>query len=333
MTKAIRIHHYGGPEVLRYEDVELGAPGPGEVLIRHRAIGVNFADIHTRAGRYPLPSLPGSLGGGAMGVIEALGEGVAEGVDRLSVGDRVAYSSGGHALPRGSYAEARVMSVEPLVRLPDTIDDETAAAMITKGLTAQYLLCDTFTVGPGDTIVVHAAAGGVGLILCQWAREIGARVIGVVGTEAKARLAAEHGCAETIIAGREDIAARTRALTGGEGVAAVYDSVGADTFRASLECLRPRGTLVSFGSASGPVPPFDIFELNTLGSLYVTSAAYHWHMRTRAEMLARAAELIEVVTAGVVRIVINQRYGLADAAQAHRDMESRATTGMSILIP
>ena len=333
MTKTIRIHQYGGPEVLRYEDVEIGIPGPGEALVRHHAIGVNFADIHTRAGRYPLPSLPGSLGGEGMGVIEALGEGVGEGLDGLSIGDRVTYSSGGHALPRGSYAEARVMSVEPLVRLPDTIDDETAAAMITKGLTAQYLLRDTFTVGPGDTILVHAAAGGVGLILCQWARHIGATVIGVVSTEAKAQLAAEHGCAETIIAGREDIAARVRALTDGEGVAAVYDSVGRDTFRASLESLRPRGTLVSFGSASGPVPPFDLFELNALGSLYVTSAAFHWHMRTRAEMLARAAELIEVVTSGVVRIVINQRYALADAAQAHRDMESRATTGMSILIP
>lgn len=328
-VKAIRLHRYGGPEVLKYEDVEIGTPGPGEALVRHRAIGVNFADIHTRNGRYPLPALPGGLGSEGMGVIEALGAGVKD----LSVGDRVAYSSGGHALPRGSYAEGRVMSADTLIRLPEYIDDETAAAMTTKGLTAQYLLRDAYRVAAGDTILVHAAAGGVGLILGQWASHIGARVIGVVGSEAKARLASRHGCAEVIVAGREDIAARARVLTGGEGVVAVYDSVGHDTFRASLESLRPRGTLVSFGTTSGPVPPLDIFELNTLGSLYVTSAAFHWHMRTRAEMLARSNDLIEAVGAGVIRILVNQRYPLADAASAQRDMETRVTTGMSILIP
>ena len=328
-VKAIRLHRYGGPEVLNYEDVEIGTPGPGEALIRHCAIGVNFADIHTRNGRYPLPALPGGLGGEGMGVIEALGAGV----KNLSVGDRVAYSSGGHSLPRGSYAERRVMSVAPLIRLPECIGDQTAAAMTTKGLTAQYLLRDAYRVAVGDIILVHAAAGGVGLILSQWARHIGAQVIGVVGSEAKAGFAFQHGCAEVIVAGRDEIAARARELTGGEGVAAVYDSVGRDAFRASLERLRPRGTLVSFGTASGPVPPLDIFQLNTLGSLYVTSSGFHWHMRTRAEMLARAEDLIEAVGSGVIRIPVNQRYPLADAARAQSDMEARVTTGMSILIP
>lgn len=325
----VRIHEYGGPEVLRYEDVPIGAPGEGEILVRHRAIGLNFADLHTRSGRYPLPSLPHAIGGEACGVIEEVGAGV----DYLKIGDRVAYSTGGHALPRGTYAEARILAADRMIVLPDEIDDETAAAMVTKGLTAQYLLKDVYKVGPDDTVLVHAAAGGVGLILCQWARYLGARVIGVVSTEAKADLARQHGCHETILSGSEDIAARVRELTNGAGVPVVYDAVGKDTFEASLHSLRPRGMLVSYGTASGPIPPFDIFRLNEMGSLYLTSAAFYWHVRTRDDVLSRSADLMDVILKGAVKIVVNQRYALADVAQAHRDMESRATSGMSVLIP
>lgn len=329
MVKTVRIHAYGGPEVLRIEDVPLAEPGPGEVLLRQRAIGVNFADIHSREGRYPLPHLPHAIGGEAMGVVEAVGPGVTE----FRISDRAAYSTGGHALPRGAYTEARVMSAEHLVPLPDGIDDMTAAAMITKGLTAQYLLRDVFPVQAGQTILVHAAAGGVGTILSQWAAHLGATVIGVVSTAEKAALARAHGCAEVILSGQEDIADRTRALTGGEGVPVVFDAVGKETFEASLHALRPRGMLVSYGTASGPIPPFDLFRLNRMGSLYVTSAAFYWHMRSRAEMLGRAAELIEVVLSGAVKIAVNQRYALNEVADAHRAMESRATSGMSVLIP
>ena len=328
-AKAIRVHEYGGPEVLKLDEISVGTPGQGEVLIRHRAIGVNFADIHTRTGRYPLPILPHVIGGEAAGVIEAVGDGVTD----LEPGDRVAYSSGGHALPRGSYAEARVLSARNLILLPDQIDDETAAAMVTKGLTAHYLLHDVFPVGPGQTILVHAAAGGVGLILSQWANYLGARVIGVVSSDAKAEIATQHGCHHTIVGDIGNIPARVRALTGGAGVPVVFDAVGHDTFEASLQSLRPKGTLVSYGTASGPIPPFDIFRLNEMGSLFVTSAAFHWHHRNREEVLSRAADLIDVVLRGEVRIAINQRYALEDAAQAHRDLESRATTGMSVLIP
>ncbi|MBT5458971.1 MAG: quinone oxidoreductase [Rhodospirillaceae bacterium] len=329
MVMTVRIHEYGGPEVLRYEDVPIGSPGEGEVLVRHRAIGLNFADLHTRSGRYPLPSLPHAIGGEACGVVEEVGPGV----DYLNVGDRVAYSTGGHALPRGTYTEARVLAADRMIVLPDEIGDESAAAMVTKGLTAQYLLKDVYKVGPDDTVLIHAAAGGVGLILSQWARYLGARIIGVVSTEAKADLARQHGCHETILSGAEDIAARVRELTGGEGVPVVYDAVGKDTFEASLHALRPRGMLVSYGTASGPIPPFDIFRLNEMGSLYLTSAAFYWHVRTREDVLSRSADLMDVILKGAVKIVVNQRYALADAALAHRDMESRATSGMSVLIP
>lgn len=328
-TRAIRVHEYGGPDALQFDEISLDPPGQGEVLIRHLAIGVNYADIHTRNGRYPLPSRPHVIGGEGVGVVEALGAGV----DHLQIGDRVAYSSGGHALPRGSYAEARVLSADRLILMPDEIDDETAAAMITKGLTVHYLLHDVFHVGPGHTILVHAAAGGVGVIMSQWARHLGARIIGVVSSEEKAEIALAHGCHHALVGDIETIPARVRALTAGEGVPVVFDSVGQDTFEASLHSLRPRGTLVSFGTASGPIPPLDIFRLNEMGSLYVTSAAFHWHLRNREEVLARAADLIDVVLRGVVRIPVNQRYALSDAAQAHRDMETRATTGMSVLIP
>ncbi len=329
MSKTVRIHEYGGPEVLRIEDVPPGEPGPGEALLRQHAIGVNFADIHTREGRYPLPHLPHAIGGEAMGVVEALGAGVSG----VRVGDRVAYSTGGHALPRGAYAEARVVPADRLVPLPDAIDDETAAAMITKGLTAQYLLRDAFPVATGHTILVHSAAGGVGSILSQWASHIGATVIGVVGSDTKAPEASANGCTHVIVSGREDIAARARELTGGEGVAVVYDAVGKDTFEASLHALRPRGMLVSYGTSSGPIPPFDIFKLNQLGSLYVTSAAFYWHMRTGEEMRRRADDLIESVISGAVRISVNQRFSLDEVADAHRAMESRKTTGMTVLIP
>lgn len=329
MIKAVRIHAYGGPEVLSIDEVPLGKPGPGEVLVRHRAIGLNFADVHNRTGRYPLAALPHGIGGEAAGVVEELGAGVVA----FKIGDRVAYAASGPDFPPGSYAEARIFPAERLVSLPPEISDLTAAAMLTKGLTAQYLLRDAYPVAEGDTIVVHAAAGGVGMIMSQWARHLGCHVIGVVGSDEKAATAAEHGCHHTIVSTREDIAARVRELTGGEGVPVVFDSVGRDTFDASLRCLRPRGTLVAFGRSSGAVPPFDLFQLNRLGSLYVTSAGFYWFLRSRSELLARAADLFNVVLRGIVRIRVNRQYALSDAAQAHRDIESRVTTGMSVLIP
>lgn len=328
-VKAIRIHEYGGPEKLRYEDVEIGDPGPGQALIRHTAIGLNFADTHNREGRYRLPHLPHVLGGEAAGVVEAVGPGVTE----VSPGDRVAYAAGGPAYPPGSYAEARLFDAGRLILLPEEIDDVTAAGMIVKGLTAQYLLKSVFPVGPGDTILVHAAAGGVGLILCQWASHLGARVIGVVSSREKAEAALANGCRHAIVSTEEDVAARVRRLTAGEGVPVVFDGVGRDTFQASLHSLRPRGFLVSYGTASGPVPPFDLFELNRLGSLSVTSAAFAWFMRSRGELLSRAAELMDVVLRGAVRVQVNQTFRLADAADAHRALESRRTQGASVLIP
>lgn len=329
MVKAIRIHEYGGPDKLRYEDVEVGEPGPGEAYVRHTAIGLNFADTHNREGRYPLPHLPHVLGGEAAGVVEAVGPGVTG----VKVGDRVAYAAGGPAFPPGSYSEARLFDASRLVLLPDEIDDVTAAGMIVKGLTAQYLLKSVYPVGPGDTIVVHAAAGGVGQILSQWANHLGARVIGVVGSPEKARLALENGCTHALVSSADDVAGRVRQLTAGEGVPVVFDAVGRDTFDVSLECLRPRGTMVSFGTASGAVPPFDLFRLNKMGSLTITSAAFAWFVRSRAELLSRASDLIDVVLRGAVRIHVNQTFRLADAAEAHRSLESRKTQGASVLIP
>lgn len=329
MIKAVRIHEYGGPEKLRYEDIEVGEPGPGQAYIRHTAIGLNFADTHNREGRYPLPSLPHVLGGEAAGVVEKVGPGVTE----VKPGDRVAYAAGGPAFPPGAYAEARLFDASRLVLLPDEIDDITAAGMIVKGLTAQYLLRSVYPVGQGDTILVHAAAGGVGTVLTQWARHLGARVIGVVGTDEKAELARENGCHHVIVSSREAIVSRVRQLTGGEGVPVVYDGVGRATFDASLQSLRPRGLLVSFGTASGPVPPFNLFDLNRLGSLSVTSAAFAWFMRSRAELLSRANDLLDVVLRGAVRIKVEQTFRLADAAEAHQALESRRTRGASVLIP
>jgi NADPH2:quinone reductase len=329
MVKAIRIHEYGGPEKLRYEDIEIGDPGPGQAYVRHTAIGLNFADTHNREGRYPLPHLPHVLGGEAAGVVEAVGPGVTD----VKVGDRVAYAAGGPAFPPGSYAEARLFDASRLVLLPDEIDDITAAGMIVKGLTAQYLLKSVYPVGAGDTIVVHAAAGGVGQILTQWAHHLGARVIGVVGSEEKAEIALSNGCQHVLVTRRDDVAARVRQLTAGEGVPVVFDAVGRDTFETSLTCLRPRGTMVHFGTASGPVPPFDLFTLNKMGSLSITSAAFAWFVRSRPELISRAHDLIDVVLRGAVKIQVNQRFRLSDAADAHRALESRSTLGASVMIP
>lgn len=326
--KAVRVHEYGGPDKLRYEDIEIGAPGPGQAYIRHTAIGLNFADTHNREGRYPLPHLPHVLGGEAAGVVEAVGPGVTD----VKVGDRVAYAAGGPAFPPGAYAEARLFDAGRLVRLPNEIDDITAAGMIVKGLTAQYLIKSVYPVGPTDTIVVHAAAGGVGAILTQWANHLGARVIGVVSSKEKAQSALANGCHHALI-GSEDVADRVRQLTAGEGVPVVFDGVGKDTFDISLKCLRPRGMMVSYGTASGPVPSFDLFILNKLGSLSITSAAFAWFMRSRPELLSRASDLMDVVLRGAVKIQVNQTFKLSEAADAHRALESRRTQGASVLIP
>lgn len=329
MVKAVRIHEYGGPEKLRYEDVEVGAPGPGQAYVRHTAIGLNFADTHNREGRYPLPSLPHVLGGEAAGIVEAVGAGVTD----VKPGDRVAYAAGGPAFPPGSYSEARLFDASRLVLLPKEIDDVTAAGMIVKGLTAQYLLKSVYAVGPGDTILVHAAAGGVGTVLTQWANHLGARVIGVVSSAEKAKTALANGCHHALVSTEEDVASRVRQLTAGDGVPVVFDGVGAATFQSSLASLRPRGLLVSYGTASGKVPPFDLFDLNRMGSLSITSAAFAWFVRSRAELLMRASDLFDVVLRGAVKIQVNQTFRLADAAEAHRALESRGTQGASVLIP
>jgi NADPH2:quinone reductase len=315
----------GGPEVLRLERYDVPAPGPREALIRHRAIGLNYIDLHHRTGRYTLPGFPSPIGLEAAGVIEAIGTEVSG----LKVGDRVAYS----AAPIGAYADLRCMPVAPLVPLPTTIADDLAAGILTKGLTAHYLIFTTYQVKPGDTILVHAAAGGVGLILCQWAAHLGATVIGTVGTDEKAALARAHGCAHTIVYTREDFAARVRELTAGKGVPVVYDAVGQDTFEGSLRCLAPRGLLASFGTASGPIPPLDLFRLNTMGSLYVTSPAFVTHTTERSELLKRARDLFAAIDSGIVKMTINNRYKLADAARAQEDLRGRRTTGVSVLIP
>ena len=327
--KAVRIHAYGGLEQLRYEDIEIGEPGPGVALVRHTAIGVNFADLHNREGRYPMPSLPHVLGGEAAGIVEAVGAGVT----LVKPGDRVAYAAGGQKFAPGSYAEGRLFPAERLIPLPKEIGDVAAAALFTKGLTAQYLLKSVYPVRAGDTIVVHAAAGGVGLFLAQWASHLGARVIGIVGSEDKAAMALANGCQHVLLSQEADIPARVRSLTGGEGVPVVFDSVGKDTFELSLDCLRPHGLMVSYGTASGRVPPFDLFALNSKGSLSVTSAAFAWFVRSREELLSRAADVVDVVLRGAVKIHVNQQFALADAAKAHRALETRKTVGSTVLIP
>jgi len=325
MTKAIRIHETGGPMVLRWEDVEVGNPGPGQVRIRHTAVGLNFIDVYHRTGLYPVPALPSGIGLEAAGVVDAVGEGVSD----IAVGQRVAYASG----PVGSYAEARLIAADRLVALPDTISDQQAAAMMLQGLTVQYLLRRTYRVQPGDTILFHAAAGGVGLIACQWAKHLNATVIGTVGTDEKAALAKANGCDHPIVYTRENFADRVKEITGGAGVAAVYDSVGKDTFEGSLDCLRPLGMMVSFGNASGAVPPFEPGILAAKGSLFFTRPTLMTYTAKPEDLQAMARELLEVVEAGVVRISVNQTYALKDAAQAHVDLEARKTTGSTVLIP
>ena len=324
MAHAIRFHETGSPDVLKYESIELPPPGPGEARVRHSAIGVNFIDTYHRSGLYPLP-LPSGIGLEGAGVVEARGEGVED----FAPGDRVAYAGG----PVGAYSAVRNLPATRLLKLPDALSFETGAAMMLQGLTTAYLLRRTYRVQPGDAVLIHAAAGGVGLIACQWAKALGATVIGTVSSEEKADLARRHGCDHTILYTREDVAQRVRAITGGEGVAVAYDGVGKDTFMASIDSLRVRGMLVSFGNASGPVPAFEPLLLSQKGSLFFTRPVLAHHTAKREELLDLGGELFEHVLAGRVKIEVNQRYALADAAQAHRDLESRKTTGSTILVP
>jgi NADPH:quinone reductase len=325
MSGVVRVHEVGGPEVLRFEEVEVGSPGPGQALLRQTAVGLNFIDVYYRTGLYPPPQLPFVPGLEAAGVVEAVGDGVRE----PQVGQRVAYASP----PIGAYAERRLMPADRLVALPDGISDEQAAAMMLKGMTAQYLLRRTYRVQSGQTILFHAAAGGVGLIACQWAKHLGATVIGTVGSEAKAELARAHGCAHVIRYDRDDVVARVREITGGKGVPVVYDSVGQATFERSLDCLAPLGMLVSFGQSSGKIPPVDLGILSQKGSLYVTRPTLMTYTAERADLLAAANELFEVVQSGAVRIEINQRFPLRAAAEAHQALEGRRTTGSTLLLP
>lgn len=324
MTKAIRIHETGGPEVLCWEDVEVGHPGAGQVRLRHTAIGLNYIDTYQRSGLYPL-ELPLTLGMEAAGIVEALGDGV----EGLAIGDHVAYASP----PLGSYAEERLMPADRVVKVPAGIDDRQAAAMMLQGMTVEYLLRRTYPVRAGETILVHAAAGGVGLIMCQWAHDIGATVIGTVGSREKATLARAHGCDHAIIYTEENFKDRVRELTGGAGVPVVYDSIGKDTFEDSLDCLAARGLMVSFGNASGPVASFAPAALGPKGSLYLTRPSLMSYTVTRRELMDSAEALFEIVGRGAVKIRVNQTYPLAEAAQAHRDIEGRKTTGSTIFLP
>jgi len=324
MPHAIRIHAHGGPEVLQWEAVAAAAPGPGEVLIRQTAIGLNFIDVYERTGLYP-GTLPAGLGREGAGVVEAVGPRV----KGVAVGDRVAYAS----QQPGAYAQERLIAADRVVKIPDGVSDRLAAAAMLKGLTAHFLLRRTHRVRKGDAVVVHAAAGGVGLIAVQWARALGAQVIGVVGSDAKAAVAREHGCHHTLVLGRDDLAARVREITGGQGAHVVYDSIGKDTFFASLDCLRPLGLMVSYGNASGPVPPVAPLELARRGSLFLTRPTLFHYIARRADLDRAARELFAAIGRGVVRIEIGQSYALQDVAQAHRDLEARRTVGSTVLIP
>lgn len=323
MTKAIRIHTTGGPEVLKWEQLPTPQPGPNEALVRHEAVGLNYIDIYFRTGLYKT-QLPATLGMEGAGVVVSVGEAVRN----LSPGDRVAYAGG----PLGAYATERVIAADRLVKLPDAIDSKTAATMMLQGITAHFLLHRTYKVQKGQTIVVHAAAGGVGLILCQWANHIGAEVIGVVSTEEKAALAKANGVTHAII-GHANLAAEVRRITGGAMVPVVYDSVGHDTFNASLDCLAPLGLMVSFGNASGPVPPVDIAVLAAKGSLYLTRPSFATYTAAHGDLLAAAQDLFDVVLSGAVKIQVNQTFALQDAAAAHEALENRRTTGSTVLLP
>jgi len=325
MTKAIRIHETGGPDVLRWDSVDVGDPGPGEVRVHHSAIGLNFIDVYHRSGLYPLPSLPAVIGMEGAGTVEALGDGVSN----LAVGQRVAYAT----LPVGAYAETRLMPADRLVAIPDNITDRQAAGMMLQGMTAHYLLRRTYPVQPGDTILIHAAAGGVGLIVCQWAKHLGATVIGTVGSDEKASLARDNGCDFPIVYTRENFTDRVRDITGGAGVQVVYDSIGKDTFEGSLDCLKPLGMMVSFGNASGPIPPFEPAILSAKGSLFFTRPTLMTYTAKADDLRMAAGELFDAVESGNVTIAVNQDYPLKDAAQAHRDLEARKTTGSTVLIP
>jgi len=324
MTKAIRMFKTGGPEVMEYVDVDVGDPGPGEVRIRHAAVGLNFIDVYFRIGLYPQP-LPSGLGQEGAGTVEAVGAGVTD----FKVGDRVAYAG----RPNGAYAEARVMPADILVKLPDSISFDTAAAMMLQGMTVQYLLRQTYPLKGGETILLHAAAGGIGLIASQWAKALGVTVIGTVSTDEKAALAKAAGCTHVINYKTENFVERVKELTDGKGVPVVYDSIGKDTFIGSLDCLSPRGMMVSFGSASGPVSPFGVSELASRGSLFLTRPSLGNYVATREALNATANDLFAMVEAKKVNIDINQRYALKDVGQAHADLEGRKTTGSTILIP
>ncbi len=321
MVQAIRFHKTGGPEVLVWESVEVGKPGPGQVRLRQTAVGLNYVDTYFRSGVYPAP-LPSGLGTEGAGVVEEVGPGVSD----VKPGDRVAYAGG----PLGAYAEGRLIPADRLIVLPSSISDRQAAAMMLQGLTVQYLIRQTYRVQKGDTILIHAAAGGIGLILCQWAKHLGATVIGTVSTDAKAELAKAHGCHHPIVYTREDFVARVKDITGGKLLPVVYDSVGKDTFMKSLDCIRPRGLMALFGAASGKVDPFDVNILAGKGSLYLTRPTLNTYAAKREDLVAAAKELFEVVGSGAVKITVNQTYALKDAAQAHRDLEARKTTGSTV---
>jgi NADPH2:quinone reductase len=324
MSKAIRIHAHGGPDVLRYEDVLVSAPGPGQIRVRHTAIGLNFIDTYHRTGFYPL-ELPVVPGMEAAGVVEA----VADDVTDVRVGDRVAYAT----LPLGAYSDARLMPANRVVKLPDGIDDRTAAAMMLQGMTAEYLIHRTYEVKAGEHILLHAVAGGTGLIACQWLKHLGATVIGTVGSAEKAKLAREHGCDHVINYRKENFTQRVKEITEGKGVPVVYDSVGKDTWEGSLDCLQPFGLMVSFGSSSGAVPPVNVGILGAKGSLYVTRPLIMTYTAKREDLVASARALFDAVLSGAVKIEIHQTYPLAEAAQAHRDLEARKTTGSTVLLP
>ncbi|MCB1519176.1 MAG: quinone oxidoreductase [Hyphomicrobiaceae bacterium] len=324
MTHAIRIHEYGGPEALRWEEHAVGAPGPGEVRIRHTAVGLNYIDTYHRTGAYPLAALPAVIGMEGAGVVIAIGADVAD----LAEGDRVAYAN-----PIGAYAEERLIPADRLVKIPDGVDDRSAAAMMLQGMTAQYLLRRTFKVGPETVLLFHAAAGGVGLIACQWARHLGATVIGTVGSDEKAELARAAGCNHVINYRTENFVDRVREITSGQGCDVVFDGIGRDTYPASLDCLKPFSLWVTFGAASGKIEKFDLGLLASKGSLYATRPTLFTYTAKRADLVSSAAELFDVVGRGIVKINVNQTYPLAAAADAHRDLEARRTTGSTVLIP
>ena len=324
MTHAIRVHGYGGPEVLKWEEVEVGDPGPGEVKIKQTAVGLNYIDVYVRNGLYPQSSFPFIPGMEGAGVVVGVGEGVRD----LKVGRRVAYAG-----PIGAYAEERLIAADRVVKIPTAISDETAAAIMLKGMTAQYLVRRTYKVGRDTTLLFHAAAGGVGLIACQWAASLGATVIGTVGSAGKALIARAHGCDHVINIREEDLVTKVKDYTKGKGVDVVYDSIGKDTFPASLDCLKPLGMWVSFGQSSGPVPEFKITLLSQKGSLFATRPSLGTYTATRKDLVATANDLFEIVGEGKVKIAVNQTYPLSEAAQAHRDLEARLTTGSTVLLP